>query len=126
MPGDGRDARRGQTEGESILGSLADGQRVIIEDGVAKMPDRTAFAAACARATGWCAQWPARAARASPTPCTWPRPCRRRALGLEQVTGHVAVGRAADLVLFDSDVRVRLVLVDGAVRFRAEERKDER
>ena len=34
----------GQTEGESILGSLADGQRVIIEDGVAKMPDRTAFA----------------------------------------------------------------------------------
>ena len=40
------DAMRGagQTQGESILGSLENGQRVILEDGVAKMPDRTAFA----------------------------------------------------------------------------------
>ncbi|HPP73125.1 N-acetylglucosamine-6-phosphate deacetylase, partial [Candidatus Darwinibacter acetoxidans] len=34
----------GMPEGESILGSLKDGQRVIIEDGVAKLPDRSAFA----------------------------------------------------------------------------------
>lgn len=39
------DAMRGagQIQGESILGSLTEGQRVIIEDGVAKMPDRQAF-----------------------------------------------------------------------------------
>ncbi len=39
------DAMRGagMPDGESILGSLNNGQKVIIEDGVAKMPDRKAF-----------------------------------------------------------------------------------
>lgn len=37
-------------EGETILGSLKDGQRVIIEDGVAKLPDRSAFAGSVATA----------------------------------------------------------------------------
>ena len=35
-------------DGESILGSLNNGQKVIIEDGVAKMPDRKAFAGSVA------------------------------------------------------------------------------
>ena len=35
---------------ESILGSLKNGQTVIIEDGVAKMPDRKAFAGSVATA----------------------------------------------------------------------------
>ena len=34
----------GMPEGESILGGIRDGQKVIVEDGVAKLPDRTAFA----------------------------------------------------------------------------------
>ncbi len=44
------DAMRGagMPDGESILGSLANGQKVIIEDGVAKMPDRSAFAGSVA------------------------------------------------------------------------------
>ena len=35
-------------DGESILGSLANGQKVIIEDGVAKLPDRSSFAGSVA------------------------------------------------------------------------------
>lgn len=44
------DAMRGagMPDGESILGSLNNGQKVIIEDGVAKMPDRKAFAGSVA------------------------------------------------------------------------------
>ena len=38
----------GMPDGESILGSLEKGQKVIIEDGVAKLPDRTAFAGSVA------------------------------------------------------------------------------
>ena len=38
----------GQNVKESVLGSLKNGQRVIIEDDVAKMPDRTAFAGSIA------------------------------------------------------------------------------
>ena len=50
------DAMRGagQTQGESILGSLENGQRVILEDGVAKMPDRTAFAGSICTADRLC------------------------------------------------------------------------
>src|SRR6201999_4020438 len=46
------DAMRGagMPPGESILGSRRDGLKVIIEDGVAKLPDRTAFAGSVATA----------------------------------------------------------------------------
>ncbi len=46
------DAMRGagQTEGKTILGSLTNGQECFIEDGVAKMPDRKAFAGSVATA----------------------------------------------------------------------------
>ena len=46
------DAMRGagQTEGKTILGSLENGQECFIEDGVAKLPDRTAFAGSVATA----------------------------------------------------------------------------
>lgn len=40
----------GMPDGESILGSLTNGQKVIIEDGVAKLPDRSAFAGSVATA----------------------------------------------------------------------------
>jgi N-acetylglucosamine-6-phosphate deacetylase len=40
----------GMPEGESILGGLKNGTRVIVEDGVAKLPDRTAFAGSVATA----------------------------------------------------------------------------
>jgi len=38
----------GMPEGPTILGSLTRGQEAIIEDGVAKLPDRTAFAGSVA------------------------------------------------------------------------------
>jgi len=46
------DAMRGAAmpEGESILGNKTTGMKVIIEDGVAKLPDRTAFAGSVATA----------------------------------------------------------------------------
>lgn len=40
----------GMGSGESILGSLKDGMKVIVEDGVAKLPDRSAFAGSVATA----------------------------------------------------------------------------
>lgn len=48
--------RRARTaEGESTLGSLKNGLKVIIEDGVAKMPDRTSFAGQRKPpSTDWC------------------------------------------------------------------------
>ena len=36
--------------GESILGNIKNGLKVIVEDGVAKLPDRTSFAGSVATA----------------------------------------------------------------------------
>ena len=41
-------AKEVKAEGPTILGSLTRGQEAIIEDGVAKLPDRTAFAGSVA------------------------------------------------------------------------------
>ena len=40
----------GMPEGETIIGSLKNGHKAIVEDGVAKLPDRTAFAGSVATA----------------------------------------------------------------------------
>ncbi len=116
----------GQTEGESILGSLSKGQRVIIEDGVAKMPDRKAFAGSVCT-TDRLARTMMRLAGATlmdtvkmltETPA--------RIMGLEDVTGRVESGRAADLVLFDENINICMVLTDGRVRWENKEYRDRR
>jgi N-acetylglucosamine-6-phosphate deacetylase len=44
-----------------------------------------------------------------------------RVLGLQERAGRIAVGRPADLVLFDADVNVRQTWVSGVSAFRAED-----
>lgn len=107
----------GQTEGESILGSLSNGQRVILEDGVAKMPDRTAFAGSICTAD--------RLVRTMHTLAEVPladavkmmTETPARILGLEKEYGLLLPGRKADLVIFDRNVTIKAVLKNGAVCF---------
>ena len=107
----------GMPEGESILGSLKDGQRVIIEDGVAKLLDRSAFAGSVStsdrlvRTMVQIAEVPLVDAvkMVTLTPA--------KVLGLEYRKGIVGPGKDADLVVFDSAINVSLVLVGGEIRF---------
>ena len=43
-----------------------------------------------------------------------------RIIGKSNVTGTVAPGRKADLVLFDENINIKTVWTDGIVRFREE------
>lgn len=107
----------GQTEGESILGSLANGQKVIVEDGVAKMPDRKAFAGSICT-TDRLARTMIRLGGATLTDTVkMLTETPARILGLDKVTGRVANGRAADLILFDEDINIYMVMTDGKVRW---------
>ena len=100
------DAMRGagMPDGESILGSLTNGQKVIIEDGVAKLPDRSAFAGSVAttdrlvRTMVGAAGVPlVEAVRMmSLTPA--------RILGLDARKGSLDEGKDADIVVFDSRI----------------------
>jgi len=114
----------GMPEGESILGSLKDGQRVIIEDGVAKLPDRSAFAGSVStsdrlvRTMVKLAEVPLADAvkMATLTPA--------KLLGIDHCKGVIAPGKDADLVVFDAHINVSLVMVGGQVRFDKDQEKN--
>lgn len=113
------DAMRGagMPEGPSILGGLKNGQPVIIEDGVAKMPDRTAFAGSVATAdmlvrnmihlAGVPLVDAVRMITATPA----------RIMGVDQQMGALLPGRQADLVLFDDHIRIQRTLLSGQTIF---------
>lgn len=113
------DAMRGagQEEGESILGSLEHGQRVIIEDGVAKMPDRKAFAGSVCTADRLVRNMVELAGASLPDAVEMATRTPARIMGKEHVTGTVAPGRKADLVLFDDNIHIHKVWTDGVLRY---------
>jgi N-acetylglucosamine-6-phosphate deacetylase len=111
------DAMRGagMPEGESTLGSLKNGLKVIIEDGVAKMPDRTSFAGSVATFDRLVRNMVNMAdvslleavRMASTTPA--------RIMGVDCRKGSIAKGKDADIVFFDKDINVSMTMVGGEV-----------
>lgn len=110
----------GETKGESILGSLSRGQRVILEDGVAKMPDRKAFAGSICTADRLVRNMIKLAGATVADAVKMMTETPARMLGLSAVTGFAAVGRTADLVLFDKDINIQMVMTSGEVRSKAD------
>ena len=101
---------------ESILGSLKNGQTVIIEDGVAKMPDRKAFAGSVATADRLLRTM----VNIAEVPLTdavkmlTETPARIQNLSDR---GTLDAGKRADLVLFDEDLNVTKTVVGGRIVF---------
>lgn len=104
-------------EGVTTLGSKEDGQVVIVEDGVAKLPDRSAFAGSTCttdrliRTMVQLAQVPlADAVRMlTLTPA--------KVLGVNDRKGSLSPGKDADIVVFDDDIHVSLVMINGKTCF---------
>jgi N-acetylglucosamine-6-phosphate deacetylase len=105
----------GMPEGESILGSLNNGLKVIIEDGVAKLPDRTSFAGSVAttdrlvRTMVKMADVPLLDAvrMATKTPAS--------ILGISDRKGSLLPGKDADILIFDNDIQIQTTIVNGEV-----------
>lgn len=105
----------GMPDGDSILGSLEKGQRVIIEDGVAKLPDRTAFAGSVAttdrlvRTMVNVAEVPlVEAVRMMTlTPA--------RIMKIDGEKGSIQKGKDADFVIFDNNINVSHTILEGNV-----------
>lgn len=103
----------GMPEGKSWLGSWAKGREVIIEDGVAKMPDRQSFAGSVAttdrlvRTMYHLAELPLTDAvrMMTLTPATMMKVHDRK--------GRIAVGYDADIVVFDDNININHTLVKG-------------
>lgn len=105
----------GMPPGDSILGSKHNGLKVLVEDGVAKLPDRTSFAgsvATCDRLVRTMinlADVPLLEAvkMASQTPAN--------ILGLGSTKGSLISGKDADIIIFDENINVSTTIVQGRV-----------
>ncbi|MCK7555146.1 N-acetylglucosamine-6-phosphate deacetylase [Chitinophaga sedimenti] len=108
-------------EGPSILGGLKNGTPVIVEDGVAKMPDRTAFAGSVATADRLVrnmirlADIPLRDAvrMMSETPAS--------ILRLQDHKGSLVKGKDADIVIFNDNIEVDGTIVNGNIVYLSDE-----
>jgi N-acetylglucosamine-6-phosphate deacetylase len=105
---------------ESILGSRHNGLKVLIEDGVAKLPDRTAFAGSIATAD--------RLVRTMVTQTNIPlldavkmiTATPARIMGIDKTKGSLIVGKDADIVIFDENIRVCTTIIKGKIVHRNE------
>ncbi len=103
---------------ESVLGSLHNGLKVIVEDGVAKLPDRSSFAGSVATADRlirtmiFMADIPLTDAvkMITATPA--------RILNVSDKKGSLVAGKDADIVIFDSNINIEMTIIKGRIVFK--------
>ena len=105
----------GMPEGKSILGSLKDGQEVIVEDGVAKLLDRSAFAGSVATADRLVRTMTQIAAVPIEEAVKMITLTPARIMGIEGTKGSLVESKDADIVVFDDNIEIDLVIVGGNV-----------
>ncbi len=108
----------GTSAKKSVLGSLSKGREVLVEDGVAKLPDRTAFAGSVATGDrlvrtmvelAGCGVCEA-VKMASQTPA--------RIMGLQNSKGKLAAGYDADIAVFGEGVDIQYTIIGGKIAYK--------
>ena len=105
----------GMPDGIYLLGGLKDGQEVVVEDGVAKLLDRSAFAGSVAtmdrvvRTVRNLTELPLEEVVLSATEVP------ARIMGVGDKKGSLEVGKDADVVIFDENVNICTTIVEGRI-----------
>jgi N-acetylglucosamine-6-phosphate deacetylase len=107
----------GTQDSESILGSRENGLKVLVEDGVAKLADRSSFAGSVAttnrlvrtmiRIAGVPIIEAIRMMTLTPA----------RIMKIDNHKGSIAPGKDADIVIFDKDINIQTAIVKGEVLY---------
>lgn len=105
----------GMGQGDSILGGLKDGMKVLVEDGVAKLTDRTAFAGSVATTDRLVRNMVTLVGipllHAVQMLTTTPaRICR-----IHDTKGSLTAGKDADIIIFDDNIGVKTTIINGQV-----------
>jgi N-acetylglucosamine-6-phosphate deacetylase len=110
------DAMRGagMPEGGSVLGGLDDGLPVIVEDGVAMLPDRSAFAGSVATADRLIRTM-VNAGVSLPDAIRMMTATPARIIGVSDRKGSLVKGMDADIILFDDQIVVSMTMIGGRV-----------
>ncbi len=105
----------GMSDGPSILGPIGNGQEVIIEDGIAKMPDRSCFAGSVATGNRLFRTLVKLVGLTEPEAAYMTSLHPAELIGLGCETGSIEVGKRADLVILNEDCSVDKVVAAGKI-----------
>jgi N-acetylglucosamine-6-phosphate deacetylase len=105
----------GMPPGKSMLGSLHNGLPVIVEDGVAKLPDRSSFAGSVATADRLVRSMVHLAGIPLQDVIKMISSTPARILGVSDRKGSLLAGKDADLVIFDDDITIDTTVIEGRI-----------
>jgi N-acetylglucosamine-6-phosphate deacetylase len=105
----------GMPEGESILGSLHSGLKVIVEDGVAKLPDRSSFAGSVATAERLVRTMVNMAGIPLKDAIHMITATPARILSISDKKGSLETGKDADIVIFDDNINIEMTIIKGRI-----------
>lgn len=105
----------GMPEGESVLGNLKTGLKVIVEDGVAKLPDRTSFAGSVATADRLIRTMIKMANVPLIEAVRMITKTPARIMKIESKKGTLAEGKDADILIFDDDINIKMTMIKGRI-----------
>ena len=111
----------GMPPGESVLGNLRNGIKVIVEDGVAKLPDRESFAGSVATADRLIRTMVFMADISLMDAVKMITTTPARILGISEKKGAIAVGKDADIVIFDNNINIEMTMIKGRIVYRESE-----
>jgi len=111
----------GMPPGKSILGNLKTGLHVIVEDDVAKLPDRTAFAGSVATADRLVRNMINLADVSLIDAVRMMTSTPARIAGVAERKGTLTSGKDADIVIFDEKINIQTTIVGGRVLYTAAE-----
>ena len=105
----------GMPEGESVLGPLKTGLKVIVEDGVAKLPDRSSFAGSVATADRLVRNMMQLADVSLLDAVKMITLTPARIMNVHNKKGSLVAGKDADIVIFDENIRIEKTIIGGRI-----------
>lgn len=103
----------GMPPGESVLGSLHNGLKVIVEDDVAKLPDRSSFAGSVATADRLVRNMMHLADVPLIDAVRMITSTPARILGVSDRKGSLIKSKDADIVIFDDNIKIDTTIIQG-------------
>ena len=110
----------GMPPGESILGSLHNGLKVIVEDDVAKLPDRSSFAGSVATADRLVRTMVSMADVPLIDAVKMITSTPARILEVSDKKGSLVAGKDADIVIFDPNINIQMTIIKGRIAYKKE------
>lgn len=105
----------GMPEGESILGNIKNGLKVIVEDGVAKLPDRSSFAGSVATADRLVRTMIKMAEVPLIDAVRMITTTPARIMKVSDKKGSLNTGKDADILIFDEEINIKMTMIKGKI-----------